>query len=343
MSQAPTTQAKFSLSRPPRPMLSRDADAIYWMSRYVERSEHVARLLHVNSHLLIDVGELAPDLQQRQWQSVLTIMRSGEIVHPPTALEEGSSLEAVVSQRVAQHMTFNAENPNSLFSCISRARENARAVRETISAEMWENLNTLYWTLHDAPARFDEAPDDFYRQVIYGSMLFQGLTDQTLAHDQRWHFARLGKYLERIDVTSRIIETKFTILRAAEPRLETPIRNIHWMSVLRSCCSIEAYRRNNIGDMDPLRVATFLILEPEFPRSIRFAVRQACDAIASIRGEIEPRAVDPAERTLGRLAAQLDYAEKSEITRQGVPQYLQQIQNDVAEAALAIQKTYFLH
>jgi uncharacterized alpha-E superfamily protein len=319
-------------------MLSRDADAIYWMSRYVERSEHVARLLHVNSHLLIDVGELAPDLQQRQWQSVLTIMRSGEIPQSSEPLEDGAA-----SQRVAQHMTFNAENPNSLFSCISRARENARAVRETVSAEMWENLNTLYWTLHDAPARFDEAPDDFYKQVIYGSMLFQGLTDQTLSHDQRWHFARLGKYLERIDVTSRIIETKFTILRAAEPKLETPLKNIHWMSVLRSCCSIEAYRRNNIGDMDPLRVATFLILEPGFPRSIRFSVRQAYDAICQIRAEIEPRGIDPAERTLGRLAAQLDYAEKHEITRQGVPQYLQQIQNDVAESALAIQKTYFLH
>jgi uncharacterized alpha-E superfamily protein len=340
MSNVPATQTKFSLSRPPRPMLSRDADAIYWMSRYVERAEHVARILWVNSNLLIDVGELAPDLQLRQWQSVVAIMRAGVLPEPP-ADEAGA--EAVVAQRVAQHMVFNADNPNSLFSCISRARENARAVRETISAEMWENLNTLYWTLHDAPARFDEAPDDFYRQVIYGSMLFQGLTDQTLAHDQRWHFAQLGKYLERIDVTSRIIEIKFDILRAAEPKLEKPIRNIHWMGVLRSCCSIEAYRRNDVGDMDPLRVATFLILEPDFPRSIRFAVKHAHDAIAAIRAELDPRGIDPAERTLGRLMAQLDYAERTEITRSGVPQYLHKIQADVIDAALAIQKTYFLH
>jgi uncharacterized alpha-E superfamily protein len=322
-------------------MLSRDADSIYWMSRYMERAEHVARILHVNSHLLIDVGELAPDLQQRQWQSVLTILRSGDLANVVGA--EGVGTEAAVAQKVAQHMTFNAENPNSLLSCISKARENARGVRETISAEMWENLNTLYWTLNDAPARFDEAPDDFYRQVIYGSMLFQGLTDQTLAHDQRWHFAQLGKYFERIDVTSRIIEVKFTILRAAEPKLETPIKNIHWMSVLRSCCSIEAYRRNNIGDMDPIRVATFLILEPEFPRSIRFAVTKAFDSITAIRAEIDPRAMDPAERTLGRLKSQLDFAERGEINRQGIPQVLQKIQSDVVEAALAIQKGYFLH
>jgi uncharacterized alpha-E superfamily protein len=341
MSSSVVTQAKFPLTRPPRPMLSRDADSIYWMSRYVERAEHVARVLWVNSHLLIDVGELAPDLQQRQWQSVLTIMRAGEL--PAVVGGEGVGTEAAVAQKIAQHMTFNAENPNSLFSCISKARENARSVRETISAEMWENLNTLYWTLNDAPARFDEAPDDFYRQVIYGSMLFQGLTDQTLPHDQRWHFAQLGKYLERIEVTSRIIEVKFTILRAAEPKLETPIRNIHWMSMLRSCCSIEAYRRNNIGDMDPLRVATFLILEPDFPRSIHFAVTQAYQAISAVRSEIDPRSIDPAEKTLGRLKAQLDYAERGEITRQGVPQYLQKIQMDVVEAAMGIQKTYFLH
>src|SRR6266540_2078123 len=134
MSSNPTIQTKFPTSRAPRPTLSRDAEAIYWMSRYVERAEHVARILLINSNLLIDVGELAPDLQQRQWQSVLSIMRCGEL----SAIigTEGVGTEAAVATKVAQHMTFNAENPNSLMSCISRARENARAVRETISAEM---------------------------------------------------------------------------------------------------------------------------------------------------------------------------------------------------------------
>jgi uncharacterized alpha-E superfamily protein len=208
---------------------------------------------------------------------------------------------------------------------------------------MWENLNTLYWTLRDAPARFDESPEDVYRQVIVGSMLFQGLTDQTLQHDQRWHFAQLGKYLERIDVTSRVIATKFQLLKQSESKLESPIRNIHWMSVLRSCCSIEAYRRSNIGDMDPLKVATFLILEPAFPRSIRFCVGEAHAAIAAIRAEIHPQSIDPSERALGRLKTQLDYAEAEEVLRPGVPQYCERIQSDIASAALAIQATYFLH
>jgi uncharacterized alpha-E superfamily protein len=327
--------SKFSLTRPPRPMLARDADSMYWMSRYVERAEHVARILLVNSNLLIDVGDLDEDLQERQWASILTI------VHLQAAPPPG---DGAMGGRLPRYMAFDPENPSSLYTCVARARENARGIRETISAEMWENLNTLYWSVRveDAQARFDEAPDEFYKQVMTGSMLFQGLTDQTMAHDQRWLFAQLAKYLERIDVTARLIQTKFDILRTAEP-LETPIRNIHWMAVLRSCCSIEAYRRQHIGDMDPLRVSAFLILEPDYPRSIRFAVTQAHEAIGRIRAEVNPRAIDAAERVLGRLRAQLEYAELGEILAHGLPTYLQRIQDAATEAALAVQKAYFLH
>jgi uncharacterized alpha-E superfamily protein len=337
-----TDTTKFFVTRPPRPMLSRDADSVYWMSRYVERAEHIARVLLVNTNLLIDVGELAPELRERQWQSVLTIMRSGEL---PEQSENGSGMpvDTSAAYRVAHHMVFNVENPNSLYNCISRARENARGVRETISHEMWENLNTLYWTLRDAPARFDESPEDFYRQVMTSSMLFQGLTDQTLQHDQRWHFTQLGKFLERIDVTARVIGTKFALLKSVEAKLELPIRNIHWMSVLRSCCSIEAYRRNHIGDMDLFRVASFLLLEGDFPRSVRYCVTQAHAAAAAIRAEVNPRGIDPAERALGRLKIQLEYAEATELMKPGVTQYCDRIQADAGEAAMAIQKTYFLH
>lgn len=315
-------------------MLARDADAMYWMSRYVERAEHVARLLLVNSNLLIDVGDLAPKLQEQQWYGVLNILRC----EPPP---EGT---ASVGARVVQFLTFSQDNPNSLISCVSRARENARGIREIISAEMWENLNTLYWSLRsdDAPARFEDSADDFYRQIMTGSMLFQGLTDQTLAHDQRWLFTQVAKYLERIDVTSRVIETKYHILHGTD-FLESALRNIHWMAVLRSCCSIEGYRRKLLGDMDPNRVASFLVLERDFPRSIRHSVRMAHAAISAIRAEVNPLSIEPAERILGRLHAQLEYAESAEIFADGLPAYLQKVQLDVAEAAMAIQKSYFLH
>jgi uncharacterized alpha-E superfamily protein len=320
--------------RPERPMLARDADAMYWMSRYVERAEHVARLLLVNSNLLIDVGDLAPSLQARQWQSLLTIVRLAELPDGPD-----------LAQRVGQYLTFNLDNPSSILNCLTHARENARGIRENISAEMWENLNALYWSLRsdDTPNRFDESPDDLYRSVMTGSMLFQGLTDQTLAQDQRWLFTQLAKYLERTDVTCRVIQTKYDILKTNEQIFDSTLRNLHWMAVLRSCCSIEAYRRNYLGDMDPTRVTGFLILERNFPRSIRFSVSRALAAISAIRISSRPSAIDPAERILGRLDAHLEYAEMNEILGEGIPEYLQHIQTAIHEAAVAVQQSYFMH
>jgi len=325
---APTTL------KPERPMLARDADAMYWMARYMERAEHVSRLLLVNSNLLIDVGDLAPALQARQWQSLLTILRLPELPDGPD-----------LAQRVGQYLTFNVDNPNSILNCLTRARENARGIRENISAEMWENLNALYWSLRgdDTPGRFDESPDDLFRSVMTGSMLFQGLTDQTLPHDQRWLFAQLAKYLERTDVTCRVIQTKYDILKSNEQIFDSTLRNLHWMAVLRSCCSIEAYRRNYLGDMDPTRVTGFLILERSFPRSVRFSISGALAAISAIRAGARGNVIDPTERILGRLDAQLEYAELSEILAEGIPSYLQRIQIAVHEAAVAVQQSYFMH
>jgi uncharacterized alpha-E superfamily protein len=136
---------------------------------------------------------------------------------------------------------------------------------------------------------------------------------------------------------------KFSILLHPDVQLDSALRNIHWMAVLRSGCSIEAYRRRHLADMDPLRVASFLILERKFPRSVRFCVGKAHEAIASVRAEVNPTTIDPAERILGRLDAQLEYAEPSEILLEGLPAYLQRIQTHVAESAAAVQKSYFLH
>jgi uncharacterized alpha-E superfamily protein len=319
-------------------MLSRDADAMFWMSRYVERAEHVARLLWVNANVLVDMGDLAARFEERQWEGILAILRLDN-------LEPAPGDQRPVSERVAAHMTLSADNSNSIVACLTRARENARSIREIISAEMWENLNQLYWSIQgdDAAARFAESPDDLYRSVMTGSMLFQGLTDQTLEHDQRWLFTQVGKYFERIDVTCRVIATKFAILQDMGPSLEVPIRNIHWMAVLKSCGSIEAYRRENFGEMDPTRVANFLILQRDFPRSIRFSVAAARRAIASIRTGINVGGVDAAERILGRLDAQLEFAERCEIEETGVPEYLQKIESAIGAASAAMQKAYFQH
>jgi uncharacterized alpha-E superfamily protein len=316
-----------------RPMLVRAADAIYWMSRYMERAEAVARLLSVHAGLLIDVGELPSHAEQALWRGVLATMRIDNVPSGPAPLP----------QRVMRFVTFDPQSPMSLTSCLTRARENARAVRERISAEMWESLNRLYWFIHDQDAsrRFDESPEDLWREIITGSMLFQGLCDQTIAHDQRWHFTQTAKYLERVDYTCRAIQTRLALLTPAEHQVESPLRSLHWSAVLRSCCSIEAFRQNHGTGFDPLAVVSFLVLDGGFPRSVLFSVMRAREAVTAVAAETGHAMT--AQRILGRLEATLRYAQPAEIAHQGIASYMQGLQSQVAEAGADLQDTYFLY
>jgi uncharacterized alpha-E superfamily protein len=325
-----------------RPMLARVADAMYWMCRYVERAEHVSRMLLETGTLLTDVGDLAPALRREYWRAVLRVLGldGGERAD---SLLQGS--DESVAQQVCAYMTFDALNRSSLLSCVTCARENARSVRENISGEMWENLNTLYWSLQgdDGRTRFDESPQEFYRQVLLGTMLFEGLTDQTLAHGQGWMFTQIGKHLERLDLVCRTIGTVAPLLDREDVAADAAERNIHFMSLLRVCASLEAYRRIHVGDMDPASVVAFLVLERSFPRSIRYCVHHAHDAALRVRAEIDPHTVDQAVRVLGRLNTQLEYADVAEIERAGLGPYLLQIRITAGEAAEALRKAYFLH
>jgi len=334
--------SKFQPNRPAKPMLARVAESMYWMSRYIERAEHVARLVLVNDNVLTDVGDIDPQLQRKLWQGLLEVLRLEE---EPRAAELLAAIDMGTAQRVAAYMTFDPDNPNSLLTCLTKARENARSIREMISSEMWEALNTLYWAIRadDARGRFDEAPQETLRQVMTGSFLFQGLTSHTMAHEQGRLFAELAKFLERADITCRIVDSKFEILRAAEQHLEGPLRNIHWMAVLKSCCSIEAYRRLHPGDVDPVNVALFLILEQHIPRSVSYGVRRAHEAVAAIGAGTGPHTPGAAERVLARLDVQLESSEPGEILAEGVQNYLRGIREKIAQAVLELQKEYFLH
>lgn len=317
-----------------RALLSRVADSLYWMSRYVERAEHIARVLRINTNLLMDVGDLEPETVERQWRSVMQIaaMRGD----PPGTGNLG--------ERVVRSLTLDSSNPTSLISCLSAARENARAIRSEISNEMWEQINSMYWSIRsdETRQRLIEQPEELFYWIALGSMTFQGLTDQTLDHDQRWMFAQLAKSLERIDMTCRIVEVRYDALQEDESMLDAPLRNIQWMAVLRMCCSIESFRRQVATDLDPLRVVAFLVLEDNFPRSVRFNVDQALKAMNGIRHATMPGSIDPAEKILGRLAATLTYANPTEIDSRGVNEYLHEILIESRAASTAVQQTYFL-
>lgn len=316
-----------------RPLLSRVADSLYWMSRYVERAEHIARVMHITMNLLMDVGDLEPALQERQWRSLMAL---GGI--PPAADH------ARARERVSRHLTFDEFNPSSILSCLSKARENARAVRSEISAEMWETINEMYWMVRsdETRQRYEDQPEGFFDAVLNGTMLFHGLTDQTLAHGQRYMFIRLATAIERADMTCRIIEGRLAAVGELDQTLETPIRTIQWMSTVRMCCSIEAYRRRHAGDFDPNKVVQFVLFTPDFPRSVRWSVEQALRAITGIRRLTTPDTLDPAERILGRLAARIAFVDEDEVNEDNVSEFLEEVRTQLAAADIAVQQTYFL-
>ena len=339
----PPASAESFLNTPERPMLARVADAMYWMSRYAERGEHIARVLNVSGNLLADVGDLAPDLQERQWAEVLRVFHVD-------AVPDGYEPDLPYGERVVRLLTFEREHEVSIFDCVRRARENARSIRDNISAEMYESLNVLYWDLQGpARARFADAPESFYDDITNFGQLFQGLTDQTLFQDQRWQFTQLAKWFERVDVTCRVLEGRFDASGTRIDIAAETLRNIHWMSVLRMCCAIEAYRRHYPSDFDPLRIAAFLILGRNFPRSVRFGVERALASVRAIRlatrgGETAAtrHAAATAERLLGRLDAQLEYARMAELLEDGLPIYLANVRHTIRDAAIAVSQAYFL-
>ena len=339
---SPITSRERGLSGGSRPMLARVADATYWMSRYIERAEHVSRILAETTSILTDMGDLAPSLRKAYWRDVLRVMGMD---NDETVEQLMVHDDQTIADQVCHYVTFEQNNPGSLIHSVTFARENARSVRENISGEMWENLNTLYWSLRgdDARKRFEESNQEFYRQVLLGTMLFQGLSDQTLAHGQGWLFMQIGKSLERLDLTCRTIAARVSLLQHPQMQTEADGRNIHWVSLLRNCGSLEAYRRIHVGDMDPLSVVAFLLLERRFPQSVRYCVFHAHDAAVRVRAEIDPHTIDSAVRVLGRLNTQLEYAEPQEIERFGLLEYLQSIRATGAEAADALRQAYFLH
>ena len=333
-----------------KPLLARVADSLFWCARYVERSEHVARALWVTNQVAIDVGDLDPKLRVRLWDGLLEAFE----IAPPD--EDGRPL----ADRVLDDLLVNPSNPASARANIARARENARSLRSEISAEMWTTLNELYWMLEGpgngegARQTLADSAEALFQQIIRGSMLFQGVTDQTLSHGQRRDFALAGRLLERADATCRILQARVAFLDAAGDRLETPLRNIQLMAALRMCCSIEAYRRQHFNELDVRQVAAFLLLQADHPRSVRFAVETARAAVGRIHrasriGRAASRQdssaagrVDAAGRSLGRLAARLEYADVDDVAGSGISDYVAGIRSDLAEANFALGQRYFM-
>jgi len=316
-------------------MLSRVADSCFWLSRYIERAETIARVLDVNIQLMLDFEDQNSQFQSKQhWQPVLATLEDQELF--------SKYHSEITPEAVMDFVTFEKKNPNGILSCIGNARENARTVREQISSEMWEQLNRTYLYLREGQGRadFQDSPIDFYRRLVDTLHGFQGTTDATMTHGDGWDFLQLGKYLERADSTSRVLDIKYHILLPKGEQVGGHVDITQWMAVLRSCSAMEAYLKANVGQVTSWQVAEFLILHDEFPRSIRFCVDQLDAALRRLSNCDSSHFSNEAERVSGQLKSSLDYTTIKSIFDTGLHQYLDQTQKRLIEIAIAITQTY---
>ena len=313
-------------------MLSRVADSIYWLSRYTERAENIARIIDVNLRLDLD---LPPGLSE-QWEPLVLITAD-----LPLFVEHyGEPTRA----NIIEFLTFDEDNPNSVTRCLAAARDNARSVREAISSEMWEQVNRFYHLSRTAQFRdlVTSDPYSFFSRIRQESLLFAGVVDATMSHDEGWHFARLGRELERADKTSRILDVKYFLLLPALTDVGTPLDDLQWSALLRSASGLEAFRKRH-GRISPQRVAEFLLLDRQFPRSIQHCLISAQDSLRALSGTAVGTFQNAAEQRLGRLAARFAYAGISEIIATGLHQFLDHFQRELNEVGDAISETFFPH
>lgn len=307
-------------------MLSRVAASIYWLNRYVERAENVARFVDVNLNLLLDAP---PDMEQ-QWEPL--VRTSGD-----QAIFKERYSEAT-AENILRFLTFDREYPNSIISCLRSARENARSVREVISSEMWEQVNSFYLMVNEAAdvGRLSEL-HRFFPEVKMASHLFAGVMEATMAHTEGWHFGHLGRLLERADKTARILDVKYYILLPSVTDVGSPLDDVQWIALLKSASAYEMYRKRQYR-ITPQGVTEFLILNREFPRSIQFCLIEAERSLHCISGTPTGTWRTGSDRALGRLRSELDYLTIEEITQQGLHEFLDDLQtrlNTVSENIFA--------
>lgn len=310
-------------------MLSRVADSIYWMSRYIERAENVARFVDVNLNLMLDF----PGSSTQQWQPLVDI--SGDTEDFKERYGEASQATVI------RFLTFDAKNPNSILSCARAARENARSVREIISSAMWEHLNQSYLVLAAAAAgRELSDPHELFSSVKLASQAFTGITDTTMTHNEGWHFCRLGRQLERADKTSRILDVKYFLLLPTVHDVGTTVDDVQWAAVLRSASAFEMYHKRH-GRISPTRIVEFLLLDEDFPRAIHHSVRSARESMHAITGTPTGMFRSPAEQLLGLLCSEMAYAHVDEIIAGGLHEYLDALQTKMNQISSHIYETFF--
>jgi len=316
-------------------MLSRVAESMFWMSRYIERAENTACFLDVNYHLSLDLHQVSGGESLDYWESLIQVTGEQDRFQK---LYEGYD-----SNSVTDFLLFNPTNPSSISSCIALARENARSSVEALSSEIWEGINNLYhFVLQADPAEVRGDPFSFCRAVKIGSQLFQGGADATLLRNEGWDFVQLGKYLERADNIARLVDVKYDLLSPSDGASNEAQDVILWMSVLKSCSALEAFRKVHLSRLDPEGILGFLVLERSFPRSILYSIAAAEKALWHVSGSSHGRFSSNADRLIGKLESELSYVSVDDLVGELRP-FLVELEQQLKQIGEQIHQTYFAY
>jgi len=312
-------------------MLGRVANTIYWMNRYLERAENYARFMDVNYNLSL---ELSPD-QEQQWQPLVVITGDWELYQ---SLNEG-----VEKNKVIYFLAFDINNPNSIYNCISNARENARAIRTEITKEVWEQINALYYLVKEGvekKSHTDASLRAFFKDIKTGCQLVYGMYDGTISRNEGWYFGKLGQLVERADKTSRVLDAKYHLLLDSSSLVGSSRDLIQWAALLKSVSAYDMYRKK-YGKLTPSSIAEFLILDTEFPRSILACLIGAEQSLATLTGSSVGFS-NKAQKQLGALKSQLEYIDINDIIEIGMHEYLDEIQRKLNKISSAIYNSFFI-
>lgn len=294
-------------------MLSRVADSLYWMARYLERAEHTARLLDVNLNLMLDESSTS---SEHRWLRVLHALG-----YPQDISWTGDPYS------FTRALTFDTNHKASIVSCIIAARENSRHVREQISTEQWQRLNSLYLqvTGPEIEAGTDGQSTEFLQSVMEAIHQFQGITDSTMSHGEGWQFIQVGRFIERASATAMLLEAYHEDVWIYPERIPEGNEYLEWMGLLRSATAFEAYCKVYTADLTPDRILEFLLLDEKFPHSLRFAIDSMQRALEAIQLESGKHRAEALYRLGGRLQALLSFTTIEDVLNQNVVGVLRNI------------------
>lgn len=317
------------------PLLSRVAESLFWLGRYAERAENTARLLDVAYHARLEPAETEITGATNTWHALIASLGLREHYF--------QNHEAATEVSTVEYLTVDRTNSSSILSCLALARENARSVRDYLSSEAWVSINRWYHGTANRNVHLIMADGlyDFCESIRQGAHLFAGTVEGTSLHDEGWHWLRSGQLLERADMITRIVDSKYHLLMPSLDDVGGPIDRYQWTAVLRGVSGYEAYRRTHIAGISAAEAAHFLLLNPQFPRSLRSCIEGLQDAITQATAGAPTPLRNPPLRIITGLETRLHYESVDSLVQGGLHEFVQSAQSDLGRVSRVLSESFF--